>query len=176
MTSGTYETARVQRKESLMAKLTDEPEPGVKGRKAPPLPTKGQGGAIEGKGLRVEIARQEAECADAYMRYREMKGVDPVASISFHKIWTTAQKSLSSMSKDAPKSEKEDDKVIQIDAVRSAWTICLKELKIMLENVPASIALGLSGVSPELLVEIEKIAMSEVHSVITQIKTEPWNN
>ena len=167
----TTKAARVDRFREEVRQHEKPPEQG----KATPLEEKPQGGAIEGQGLRVEIARQEAECADAYIRYRGAKGHDPVAAMAFHKIWTSAQKALRELSKDAPKSEKEDDKVIQLDAVRAAWNMCLKELKTMLENMPASMALGLSGVEPEILVEVEKIAMNEVHSVITQLKEEPWN-
>jgi hypothetical protein len=130
---------------------------------------------IEGGGLRVEIARQESECAHAYKLYREeIDGGDAMAAMALHKIWIGAQEQLRKLSKDVPKSEKDDEKVLPIGDVEHSWRTALGQMKTMLENVPATVSIGLVGVSPEVRVQVEKAMMDEIVIVVSALREAPW--
>lgn len=130
---------------------------------------------IKGGGLRVEIARQEAECEQAYKNYRAAeKAQDPLAAVSYHKIWTSAQEMLRKLCKDVPKSEQDDAKVLPVGDVEGAWMTALKELKTTLENIPAAVALGLTGVDPEVRVQVEQKMMDEITLTIANLRETPW--
>ena len=124
-------------------------------------------------GARVEIEQLEKECR-AVGRLYSLNKTCPVKGPAYLKDWTTLIAALRQMQKDTPKSEGDDMKSIAIDSVERALVKNLLELKTLIESLPGSVAMKLSHLEPEILVEMETAMNDEAAHVIRAMQEGKW--
>ena len=124
-------------------------------------------------GARVEIEQLEKECRAVGRLYSQNK-TSPVKGPAYLKDWTTLIAALRQMQKDTPKSEGDDMKSIAIDSVERALVKNLLELKTLIESLPGSVAMKLSHLEPEILVEMETAMNDEAAHVIRAMQEGKW--
>lgn len=124
-------------------------------------------------GARVEIAALQQACRKMGMIYERNKD-DEVLGEKYRKAWMDSLETLRKLEASTPKSELEDSKLVSIDKVEGALVKNLLELKTLIESIAQTVAMKLSHLEQEVIVEIEECIKDESAHVIRSMQEAKW--
>jgi len=124
---------------------------------------------IESGGARDQIKKLEQEASNLYKRYKRNRN-DRVLGPAYRKEWTETVQVLRQMMKDTPKSERDDGKSVPIADVSESITRALVGLRKEIETIPQVIAMAISHLKTDTILEVEAAAKLAIDEVISSME------
>ena len=120
-------------------------------------------------GARAEIEELSKTAAKLRRRYNANAN-NPALGPALLKQWTDVCQVLRQMMKDTPKSERDDGKSVPIADVTESITRALVNLRKEIETIPQAIAMAISHLKTDIILEVETEAKHVIDEVIASME------
>ncbi len=126
-------------------------------------------------GARTEIQELSKAAASLRRRY-QANANNPALGPALLKQWTDVCQVLRQMMKDTPKSERDDGKSVPIADVSESITRALVGLRKEIETIPQVIAMSISHLKTDTILEVEAAAKLAIDEVISSMEKAKFIN